>query len=121
MATVAIRPAQPADRDQLVEMRVLLWPESSAGEQLRELDTCLSGGSSSTLPAVHLVSLASDGSLTGFLEAGLRSHADGCDPAHPVGYVEGWFVREAHRGRLRRADRQPGFAARPPGAGLCGG
>jgi aminoglycoside 6'-N-acetyltransferase I len=99
MANVAIRPAQPSDRDQLVEMRVLLWPESSAGEQRQELDASLGGGASGTLPAIHLVSLASDGSLTGFLEASLRSHADGCDVRHPAGYVEGWFVREAHRGR----------------------
>ena len=42
---------------------------------------------------------ADDGSLIGFLEASLRSHADGCDPAQPVGYVEGWFVHEGHRGQ----------------------
>jgi aminoglycoside 6'-N-acetyltransferase I len=35
--------------------------------------------------------------LIGFLEVGLRSHADGCNPLKPVGYVEGWFVREAFR------------------------
>jgi aminoglycoside 6'-N-acetyltransferase I len=27
----------------------------------------------------------------------LRSHADGCNPSRPVGYVEGWFVAENHR------------------------
>lgn len=37
--------------------------------------------------------------MTGFLEVGLRSHADGCDPAQPVGFVEGWFVEEACRNR----------------------
>jgi len=40
-------------------------------------------------------------SLVGFLEVGLRSHADGCDPAQPVGYVEGWFVAPDHRGQVR--------------------
>lgn len=30
---------------------------------------------------------------------GLRSHADGCDTAQPVGFVEGWFVHEAFRDR----------------------
>ena len=35
----------------------------------------------------------------GFLEAGLRSHADGCDTAHPVGFIEGWFVNEKFRKR----------------------
>ena len=28
----------------------------------------------------------------GFAEVDLRSHADGCDPARPVGYLEGWYV-----------------------------
>jgi aminoglycoside 6'-N-acetyltransferase I len=37
--------------------------------------------------------------MTGFLEVGLRSHADGCDTAQPVGFVEGWFVHEAFRDR----------------------
>jgi aminoglycoside 6'-N-acetyltransferase I len=35
--------------------------------------------------------------VIGFLEVDLRSHADGCDPAQPVGYIEGWFVREEFR------------------------
>ena len=99
MANFAIRPAHASDRDQLVEMRVLLWPESSEENQRKELDACFAGRASGTLPVIHLVSVADDGSLTGFLEADLRSHADGCDVTHPVGYVEGWFVREAHRGR----------------------
>jgi aminoglycoside 6'-N-acetyltransferase I len=43
------------------------------------------------------VSQAETESLTGFLEIGLRSHADGCDTAQPVGFVEGWFVHEAFR------------------------
>jgi len=37
--------------------------------------------------------------LIGFVEVGLRSHADGCDPSQPVGYIEGWFVAEDHRHR----------------------
>jgi aminoglycoside 6'-N-acetyltransferase I len=28
---------------------------------------------------------------------GQRSHADGCDERHPVGYVEGWYVAAAAR------------------------
>jgi aminoglycoside 6'-N-acetyltransferase I len=37
--------------------------------------------------------------LTGFIEVGLRSHADGCDTAQPVGFIEGWFVHETSRKR----------------------
>ena len=40
-----------------------------------------------------------EGVLAGFLEVSLRSHADGCDPKQPVGFVEGWLVAENHRGR----------------------
>jgi aminoglycoside 6'-N-acetyltransferase I len=32
-----------------------------------------------------------------FIDVGLRSHADGCDPRQPVGFVEGWFVQEKFR------------------------
>lgn len=40
-----------------------------------------------------------EGVLIGFLEATLRSHADGCDPGYPVGYLEGWYVAPEHRRR----------------------
>jgi aminoglycoside 6'-N-acetyltransferase I len=38
------------------------------------------------------------GGLCGFVEASLRSRADGCDTT-PVGYVEGWYVDEDMRRR----------------------
>ena len=38
----------------------------------------------------------SDGGLCGFLEAGTRPFADGCD-SQPVGYIEAWFVDADHR------------------------
>jgi aminoglycoside 6'-N-acetyltransferase I len=62
-----------------------------------ELDLILAGKAPGILPATVFVTEANDGALLGFLEAGLRSHADGCDPSHPVGYVEGWYVVESHR------------------------
>ena len=88
---IHIRLAQPSDCDQLASLRYRLWPESSAEEHRRELTSLLGGEPSGTLPIAILVAEASDG-VVGFLEAGLRSHADGCDPARPVGYVEGWYV-----------------------------
>lgn len=94
-----IREARPTDRNDLAAMRVLLWPESSFEEQSNELDTVLSTGMSGTLPAIILVAQETNGALTGFLEVGLRSHADGCDTARPVGFVEGWFVRPEARDR----------------------
>jgi aminoglycoside 6'-N-acetyltransferase I len=50
-----------------------------------------------TLPMAILVSHDKSSELNGFVKIGLRSHADSCDPARPVGFVEGWFVHEASR------------------------
>ena len=36
--------------------------------------------------------------LGGFLEAGTRKYAEGCDTS-PVGYIEGWYVDEDLRGK----------------------
>ena len=78
-------------------MRAALWPESSAEEHAQELELILSGRFHAVMPLVIFVAQASDGKLTGFLEVGLRSCADGCDASHAVGYVEGWYVKEEWR------------------------
>lgn len=99
MTEIRIRIGAPSDGEQLSRLRAALWPESSAEEHERELAHILSGKPPGTLPVAMFVAEAADGSLAGFLEAGLRSHADGCDPSNPVGFVEGWFVSECHRGK----------------------
>ncbi|HSY68349.1 MAG TPA: GNAT family N-acetyltransferase [Edaphobacter sp.] len=96
MAT-KVRQAQTSDQHDLAKMRELLWPDSSIEEHRKEVDAVLRTGRYGTLPMAILVSQDEDGALTGFLEVGLRSHADGCDTAQPVGFVEGWFVHEAFR------------------------
>ena len=99
MRGTQVRFAQPSDRDQLARLRAVLWPESSAEEHAKELELILGGKFPETMPLVVRVAQASDGTLAGFLEAGLRSYADGCETSHPVGYVEGWFVAESCRRR----------------------
>jgi aminoglycoside 6'-N-acetyltransferase I len=99
MATWRIRQAQISDLPELTTMRTLLWPEGAFEEHLQELNDALNGRNLGTLPIVILVALDANEALIGFLEAGLRSHADGCDPSRPAGYVEGWFVREEFRNR----------------------
>ena len=94
-----IRLAQPKDRSALARLREALWPESTAEEHAQELEIILASKPFGTLPLVELVAEGNDGSLVGFLEAGLRSHAEGCDPTRPVGYVEGWYVVETYRKR----------------------
>jgi aminoglycoside 6'-N-acetyltransferase I len=51
------------------------------------------------MPLVIFVAEGKEGRLVGFLEVDLRSHADGCNPSRPVGYIEGWYVAEDHRHR----------------------
>ena len=80
-------------------MREALWPKTPAGEHAQELTEILEGRPVTTLPLVILVAEANDRELVGFLEVDLRSHADGCNPSRPVGYVEGWYVEENHRHR----------------------
>lgn len=92
-----IRLAEPKDWRPLAEMRALLWPESSFEEHLAELEAGSSALGQPGFPMERLVAEDESGALTGFLEVGLRSHADGCDVRRPVGYVEGWFVRAEHR------------------------
>ncbi len=94
-----LRLAQSADLAALAEMRALLWPEVSVEEHRKELSSAFSGEAVSTLPTATFVAASDEDALVGFLEAGLRSHADGCDTARPVGFVEGWFVLEAYRGQ----------------------
>jgi aminoglycoside 6'-N-acetyltransferase I len=95
--TLTIRIAEVADRTQLAKMRAALWPEGPFEEHLGEIDKELATGMSGTLPIANFVAQDDKGDLIGFIQVGMRSHADGCDPAHPAGYIEGWFVREAWR------------------------
>jgi aminoglycoside 6'-N-acetyltransferase I len=97
VSDICIRLAELSDQDQLVRMHEALWPNSSAKEHARELTRILEGAAVTTLPLIILVAEASDRTIAGFLEVDLRSHADGCNPSRPVGYVEGWYVAENHR------------------------
>jgi aminoglycoside 6'-N-acetyltransferase I len=95
--TIKVRQAHRSDKNELAKLRVLLWPEASIEEHSQELEPVLRFRMHGTLPMTILVSQDDGGVLTEFIEIGLRSHADGCDPARPVGFVEGWFVHEASR------------------------
>lgn len=96
MTELRVRLAEPSDCEELSRLRNALWPDSSAQEHAAELARFLAGEPIGTLPSVIFVA-ETNGRLVGFVEAGLRSHADGCDPQIPVGYVEGWFVSERYR------------------------
>ena len=97
MPEVRIRLAQPSDCIELARLREALWPDVPLEKHTEELSLMLEGKASLTMPLVHLVAESTDGTLVGFLEVGLRSHADGCDPSRAVGFIEGWYVAENHR------------------------
>jgi aminoglycoside 6'-N-acetyltransferase I len=94
-----IRPAHTSDLDQLAHLCQALWPNSSAAVHAQELRLILEGNAALvlTMPIEIFVADASDGTLVGFVEVDLRSHADGCNPSQPVGYIEGWYVTEDQR------------------------
>ncbi|MGD8374754.1 MAG: GNAT family N-acetyltransferase [Acidobacteriota bacterium] len=82
-----VRPVARRDRAEWLRMRTALWPESP-DDHGPEIDAFLA---SPPRDAVVLVAEREPGRLGGFLEAGMRSHAEGC-AASPVGYLEGWWV-----------------------------
>jgi aminoglycoside 6'-N-acetyltransferase I len=99
---IKVRQANISHQHELAAMCVLLWPGSSIEEHRAELAPILLSGKYGILPFATFLSQHDDAvspasTFSGFIQVGLRSHADGCDFRHPVGFVEGWFVRESHR------------------------
>src|SRR6266571_1383191 len=94
-----VRLAQPSDQTKLALLRHALWPEGAVDEHEKELTEILAGRAPGAMPYVVFVCESDDENLIGFVEVSLRSHADGCDPSQPVGFLEGWYVSEDHRRR----------------------
>jgi aminoglycoside 6'-N-acetyltransferase I len=93
-----IRAALASDLEAVTRLCVALWPEGTVAEHEEHAAAILSGSPPSTLPLALIVAeIGSD--VVGFIEVGLRSHADGCDTRCPVGFIEGWYVDPFHRGR----------------------
>lgn len=97
MPAISVRLAEPADLEDLALMFHALWPATSVHEHTQEILQILSGNIPGTLPLAVFVAETHSRTLAGFIEVDLRSHADGCNPAAPVGYVEGWYVCAEHR------------------------
>jgi aminoglycoside 6'-N-acetyltransferase I len=93
---IQIRAARLTDCERLAVLFHALWPGVSTEEHGKEVRSILDGTAKLTMPIAVLVAEAA-GSVVGFVEVDLRSHADGCNPAQPVGYVEGWYVTEDFR------------------------
>ncbi|MFZ5921234.1 MAG: aminoglycoside 6'-N-acetyltransferase [Chloroflexota bacterium] len=99
---ITIRRVTPADKPEWLRMRLALWPEGSPEEWSDDMDRMMADPATPVFVAVR-----ANGTLGGFLEAGTRPYADGCDSS-PVGYIEGWYVapdlrRQGVGGQLVRA------------------
>ena len=95
--SVRIRAAGLGDCERLALMFHALWPAGSVEEHGKEVRSLVDGTARLTLPIAVLVAEGDGDGVVGFVEVDLRSHADGCDPAQAVGYVEGWYVAENYR------------------------
>jgi len=93
MSDVTIRRAMPADKDEWLRMRLLLWPDGTSEDFSTEMEALLADPLTPVFVAVR-----PNITLGGFLEAGTRKYAEGCDTS-PVGYIEGWYVDEDLRGK----------------------
>jgi aminoglycoside 6'-N-acetyltransferase I len=85
---VTVRGVKPEDRAEWLRMRKALWDDCPDEQQVQEMEEILGGDTEEVFVAER-----SHGGLCGFVEAALRSRADGCDST-PVGYIEGWYVDE---------------------------
>jgi aminoglycoside 6'-N-acetyltransferase I len=81
-----IRRLEPRDRVEWLRMRDALWPGLPPSQHQQEMARF--SRESSLAVFVHV---RENGRLGGFLEAGTRPYADGCESS-PVGYIEGWYV-----------------------------
>lgn len=82
-----IRHVTPAEGKEWLRLRQALWPDASTEELRREMADLLQSAKDTAV----FVAQRPDGRLGGFIEAGTRPYAEGCDTS-PVGYIEGWYV-----------------------------
>ena len=94
--TAIVRAAVLADAPQVLALFRALWPSEPEREHVAHIRGLLRGTARTTLPLTLFVAEAGD-RLVGFVEVGLRSHANGCDGSRPVGFLEGWYVARGFR------------------------
>jgi aminoglycoside 6'-N-acetyltransferase I len=88
-----IRRATAADKSEWLRMRQGLWPDAPIEYLDYDLDDVLADPKQAVF-----VAAGADGGLVAFVEAGLRSHVEGCETS-PVGYIEAWYVDPHVRGQ----------------------
>lgn len=96
---VRIRHAAPSDTDELVRLRLELWPKGSPAAHRSEVEAFFAGpGGGGRMPeAIFVAQVGGHPGLIGFAEVSRRLYAEGCETS-PVAYLEGWLVEAGHRG-----------------------
>jgi len=87
-----IRELEPSDLEELFRLRSLLWDQVPAGDHQNEVLDILRHSDTEQI----FVAEGENGNLAGFLEVSIRPFVEDCETEN-VGYLEGWFVDEAHR------------------------
>lgn len=90
---MVIRLVEERDTEEWLRLRLTLWSNHTVDEMRAEMAELRADESTPVFVAER-----GDGTLGGFVEAGLRKYADGCDTS-PVGYIEGWYVHADLRGQ----------------------
>jgi aminoglycoside 6'-N-acetyltransferase I len=93
MSEITIRRVLLGDKAEWLRMRLLLWTDASPDKHLAEMDEIMQDPMQPVFVAVR-----ENGKLGGFLEAGTRDYAEGCETS-PVGYIEGWYMDKDLRGQ----------------------
>ena len=94
---ITVRPARATDTATWFRMRHALWPDAPESEHREEIDRYFAGEFPRG-PWEVLLAEAAPGRILGFAEVSIRPYAEGCTTSR-VAYLEGWYVREAERGR----------------------
>ncbi|MDX2132187.1 MAG: GNAT family N-acetyltransferase [Planctomycetota bacterium] len=100
---VLVRPAQPDDLEQWLELRAALWPDE-ASTHASEIERYFVDGTIDNIPHIVLIAVVDEPARAiGFAEVSVREAAAGCRTS-PVAYLEGWYVRpESRVGGVGRA------------------
>lgn len=94
-ATFAIRAVEPADFAAWGALRRALWPDEDGVDD----DESLCAASDAASGTHALLAFDSAGAAIGFVDLALRrDDVNGTDTS-PVGFLEGWYVAPAWRGR----------------------
>ncbi len=99
-----IRPLAESDLAEWLRLRQMLWDGSDENDHKDEMVDIIEHSDSQFVAVADL----GGGRLAGFLEASIRTHVEDCNTEN-VGYLEGWFVDEAHR-RLGIGSGMVGYA-----------